>query len=276
MEVYVLDRQMQPVPLGVTGELYISGTGLARGYIKQPDLTEAAFIPSPWQSGARLYRTGDLAAWLPDGNLDYIGRIDSQVKIRGFRIEPSEIETLIAQIPGVEQAIVALQKNDMEDARLVAYFTSTGAAPNAATIRVSLRQKLPEFMIPADFVRVRQFLLTPSGKIDRRNLPNLGDIEPEIAEGYTAPRNSLEQKIADIWKEVLRREKVGINDNFFDLGGHSLLIFKVHSKLQRLGKKHIAITDLFRYPTVTSLAQFCAAGDIHKSVRQKRNAAIRA
>ena len=276
MEVYVLDRQMQPVPPGVTGELYVSGTGLARGYIKQPDLTEAAFIPSPWQSGARLYKTGDLAAWLPDGNLDYIGRIDSQVKIRGFRIEPSEIEMLIAQIPGVEQAIVALQKNDMEDARLVAYFASTGVAPNAATIRVSLRQKLPEFMIPADFVRVRQFLLTPSGKIDRRNLPNLGDIEPEIAEGYTAPRNSLEQKIADIWKEVLRREKVGINDNFFDLGGHSLLIFKVHGKLQRLGKKHITITDLFRYPTVTSLAQFCAAGDIHKSVRQKRNAATRA
>ena len=111
---------MQPVPPGVTGELYVSGTGLARGYIKQPDLTEAAFIPSPWQSGARLYKTGDLAAWLPDGNLDYIGRIDSQVKIRGFRIEPSEIEMLIAQIPGVEQAIVALQKNDMEDARLVA------------------------------------------------------------------------------------------------------------------------------------------------------------
>ena len=276
MEVYVLDRQMQPVPPGVTGELYIGGTGLARGYVKQPDLTEMAFIPSPWQSGARLYKTGDLAAWLPDGNLDYLGRVDSQAKIRGFRIEPGEIETLIAQIPGVEQAVVVLQKNDVQDARLVAYFTSTSVAPNAATIRASLRQKLPEFMMPADFIRVRRFLFTPSGKIDRRNLPNLGNIERGIPDGYAAPRNSVEQKIADIWKEVLRREKVGINDNFFDLGGHSLLIFKVHGKLQRLGKKHIAITDLFRYPTVTSLAQFCAAVDVQKSVRQKPKAATRA
>ena len=258
-ETYLLDGDLQPVPIGVPAELYIGGPGLARGYLNHPELTAERFIVHPFSSapGARLYRTGDLARFLPDGNIEFLGRADHQVKLHGFRIELGEIEAALAQHPAVDQVAVLLREDQPGDKRLVGYVVlDQEHVVTIADLRRFLHEKLPEYMVPSSVVMLDVLPLTPNGKVDRRALPEpLGRRQSE--EAFVPPQNETQQKIADIWKEVLRVEKVGIHDNFFDLGGHSLLVVKVHGKLREVFDRNLSIVDLFRFPTVASLANQC-------------------
>lgn len=258
-QIYLVDGRLEPVPIGVSGELCIGGDGLARGYLNRPELTAEKFIPDPFSEDpeARLYRTGDLARYLPDGNIEFLGRIDRQVKVRGFRIELEEIEAVLAQHPGVRETVVLAREDVPGDKRLVAYLVACQQpvlTPN--NLRDFLREKLPEYMVPSVFVVLDAFPLTPNGKVDRRALPAPDNLRPNLETAYVAPRTEVERTIATLWGEVLRIEKVGTHDNFFDLGGHSLLLVKVHTKLQDFFDKEISIVDLFKYPTLNALAKF--------------------
>ena len=274
-EVYVLDAQMQPLPEGVPGELYIGGTGLARGYLNRPALTAERFVPNPfWKdeggrirdedsgfrlppSAFRLYRTGDRARWR-SGVLDYLGRNDRQVKLRGFRIEPGEIEALIGRDPRV--ADVAALLRDGDDPQLAAYIVPASGDVNDTTLlsdlRASLRQQVPEYMAPTAWMLLERLPLTANGKLDMRALPDpqrLGSGAP-----FQAPRSELEQRIAAVWRAVLNVEQVGVADNFFDIGGHSLLLVQVHSQLREQFPQ-LALLDLFQHPTIGALAQYVSA-----------------
>jgi amino acid adenylation domain-containing protein len=259
-QLYVLDQQCQPVPAGVRGELYIGGAGVARGYIHCPELTAEKFIPHPFseQPGARLYRTGDLARYLPDGNMEYLGRIDSQVKVRGFRIEPGEIEAVLSQHESVREAVVIAKEDELtRDKQLIAYLSSVpGQIPTVGELRTFLKMKLPEYMIPASFTFLETMPLTTSGKVDRRVLPQASGERPEVGQDYVAPRTEVQKRIAAIWREVLGMEKVGVHDNFFDLGGNSLLMVRVLSKLLGDFSGKISMLDLFKHTTVDGLAKF--------------------
>jgi acyl-CoA synthetase (AMP-forming)/AMP-acid ligase II len=274
---YILDAALRVVPVGVVGELYIGGAGLARGYHGQPGLTAERFVPDPFSvvSGGRLYRTGDLARWQADGTIEYVGRVDDQVKIRGFRIEPGEIEAVLqahAAItaaavvardagPGAGQAIGPGGGSSVgsgeafHDTRLVAYLvTNQNPPPSHSELRSFLHEKLPDYMVPALFVRLDALPLAPNGKVDRRALPVPESWRPESEAEYVAPRTEMQRIIATIWQEILHVEQVGIHDNFFDLGGHSLLMTKVwHTLCTRL-HKDLAMLDLFQYPTIHALA----------------------
>jgi len=236
VEVYLLDRHLRPVPLGVAGELYLGGAGLARGYQNRPALTAECFIPHPFgrSPGGRLYRTGDVARYRNDGRLEFLGRSDDQVKIRGFRIEPGEIEAILAQHPAVAQAVVVAQ-GEAEHARLVAYAVAKPRvpSPSPADLRRFLKARLPEYLVPTGLVWLETLPLTPNGKLDRRRLPPWGEDPRALSEaGYVAPESETEQRIARIWQEVLHLEQVGVQDNFFDLGGNSLLLAQANNKLQ--------------------------------------------
>ena len=257
-QVYVLDKQLQPLPIGVSGELYISGAGLARGYLNRPELTEERFIANPFSNEprAQLYKTGDLARYLPDGNLEFLGRTDNQVKIRGFRIELGEIEAILDRHPGVRQSVVAVWE-EQENKRLVAYVVpNKQKQPSVSDLRDFLREKRPEYMVPGAFVFLKALPLMSNGKVNRQSLPAPNQARPELAETFVAPRNEVEQTLAAIWQEMLQVEKVGVNDNFFELGGHSLLVVQVHSKLQGVFNRSLSITDLFKYPTIGTLASY--------------------
>jgi len=256
-QVYVLDQHQQPVPVGVPGELYIGGAGLARGYLNQPQLTsEFILSPLPEVSG-RLYKTGDRVRYLPDGNLEFLGRLDHQVKIRGYRIEPGEIEALLKQQPAVREAIVLAREDQPGDQRLVAYVgLNPGAACGSDDLRRYLRSKLPEYLVPANFVLLKRLPLTPNGKVDRQALPAPDSLRPELAATYIAPGDEIEQAIARIWQAALRLDQVGLHDNFFDLGGHSLLLVQVHQQLRQCFEQEISISGLFQYPTVSALADY--------------------
>jgi amino acid adenylation domain-containing protein len=248
-ELYALDGNMEPVPPGVVGELYIGGAGVARGYLNRPELTLAKFVADPFSGrpGARLFRTGDLVRLLPDGNLDFLGRMDTQVKIRGYRIELGEIESVLAHFPGVEEAAAAVSAG-----QLAAYFTSRGPAPAIAEIRRYLVDRLPAYMVPAFFVALDAFPLTPNGKIDRAALP-----APEVARAsslFIAPREPLELKIAAVWERVLGIRPVGVKDNFFDLGGHSLLAVRLAALLEKETGQRVPLANILRGPTVEQLA----------------------
>ncbi|MDI9701299.1 non-ribosomal peptide synthetase, partial [Burkholderia cenocepacia] len=222
--LYLLDAHQQPVPIGVPGELYIGGAGVARGYLNRPELTAERFLSDPFsdQPNARLYRTGDLVRWLPDGNIEYLGRNDFQVKIRGFRIELGEIETQLALHPGVRDVAVIAREDSPGDRRLVAYLCTRDHSPvDIEALRTHLRGQLPEYMVPAAFVWMEQLPLTPNGKLDRRALP-APDLSALQVREYEAPVGDTEQAIARIWAALLNVEQVGRHDNFFDLGGHSL------------------------------------------------------
>jgi amino acid adenylation domain-containing protein len=275
-QVYLLDHQLQPVPVGVTGELYIGGAGLARGYLNRSQLTAERFIPNPYFSKTplasnqkletRLYRSGDFARYLPDGNIEFIGRVDRQVKLRGFRIELGEIESLICQYPHVQQAVVVLQEQHKGNQRLVAYVVlKSQNTLTTGELRKFLTQKLPEYMIPSAFVILKALPLTPNGKVDFHALPEPDTYSRELAATYQPPQTELEQTIATIWQELLNVEKVGINDNFFELGGHSLLLVQIHSKLQKTINQALSITDLFAYPTISSLAKYLTQQHNEKS-----------
>jgi amino acid adenylation domain-containing protein len=257
-QIYLLDSHLQPVPVGVPGELHIGSVGLARGYLNCPDLTATRFIPNPFSSkpGSRLYKTGDLARFMPGGDIDYLGRIDHQVKVRGFRIELGEVESVLGQYQGVRDVVLLAKGDTLGDSRIVAYVVPEGnAVLNINELRQHLNERLPEYMVPASFVMLEALPLTSNGKVDRRALLQLNGSNQESELEYIAPRNETEQIIAAIWQDALQTEKVGIDDNFFDLGGHSLLMVGVHNKLKERFKKDLPIADLFKHPTVRLLTQ---------------------
>lgn len=258
-QMYVLDEAMTPVALGTAGELWIGGDGVTRGYWHRPDLTDERFKPDPFVTpdraapwGARLYRTGDLVRKRGDGKFDFLGRADHQVKIRGYRIELGEIEAVLEAQPGVNQAVVMAREDSPGDVRLVAYLT--GAAHEAA-LRAELAVLLPEHMVPAHFVTLASFPLTPNRKVDRKALPAPGASAPK-AETFIAPETGVEAQLAAIWQRVLGVPKVGAKDNFFALGGHSLLAVQAHREIRDgLGMAKLSITDIFRFPTLEALAR---------------------
>jgi amino acid adenylation domain-containing protein len=256
-QCYILDAQGEPVPAGVTGELYIGGDGLARGYLNQPKLTDEKFVPNPFRgSGERMYRTGDLARYRNNGEIECLGRIDHQVKIRGYRIELGEIEAVLAEHPSVAQAVTIAREDAPGDIRLVAYLTARAQATiDVGELRELLRSRLPEYMVPSAFVVLEAVPLNPSGKVDRKALPAPESARPSQAAAYEPPRTETEARIAAIWKEVLRVDQVGKYDNFFDLGGHSLLLIKVQGALEQEFGRKIAVVELFRCPTIDALAR---------------------
>ncbi|HEY7490704.1 MAG TPA: amino acid adenylation domain-containing protein, partial [Candidatus Tectomicrobia bacterium] len=225
-QLYLLDTQLHPVPIGVPGELYIGGASLARGYLNRPELTAGVFIPHPFSAapGARLYKTGDLARYLPDGTMAFLGRLDNQVKLRGYRIEPGEIETTLEHHPAIRQAVVVAPEDTSGDRRLVAYCVPhAGSLPDMHAWRSFLHTTLPDYMVPAAFVVLDALPLTPHGKVDRQMLPAPDQARPFLSEAFVAPRTPMEELLAGIWASVLGVEAVGSQDNFFALGGHSLL-----------------------------------------------------
>jgi amino acid adenylation domain-containing protein len=263
VQTYVLDDRCRPVPVGVVGEIYIGGEGLARGYLKRPAQTAERFLPHPFSldPGARVYATGDLARYLPDGNLEFLGRRDHQVKVRGYRVEPGEIEAALLGHPAVREAVAIVT----DERRVSAYLTvSRPLAPTTEELRDFLRARLPEYMLPSQFVLLDQMPLGANGKLDRSALPALVASRPTLAAAYAAPQTPLEQTIAEVWREFLRLETVGVNDVFFELGGHSLLLVLMHERLQeRLGRE-VPITELFKFPTVRALAQHLGGIPAHK------------
>lgn len=257
-QIYLLDRHLQLVPIGVPGELHAGGDGLARGYFKRPELTAERFIRHPFSDvpGARLYKTGDWARYRVDGNIELIGRLDHQVKIRGFRIELGEIEAALSQHPAIQQAVVVAREDVPGDKRLVAY---TVAQPSqmlkASDLRSYLKAKLPDYMVPSAFVSLEALPLTPNGKVDRRALP---DPDYSGSELFVAPRTQLEEVVAACWSQMLRVERVGIHNDFFDLGGHSLLAMQVISRLRTIVQVEVSLRSFFEAPTVAQLAETIA------------------
>ncbi|HST60795.1 MAG TPA: amino acid adenylation domain-containing protein, partial [Longimicrobium sp.] len=248
--VRVLDAGMQPVPMGVAGELYAGGAGLALGYLNQPERTAETFVADPYRPGARLYRTGDRVRWRADGTLAFLGRVDTQVKVRGFRVEPGEIEAVLRAWPDVREAAVVVREDEPGDRRLVAYVAGEVAADE---VREHLRGRLPEHMLPGAIVRLDALPLTANGKLDRKALP-----APDLAsaeEAYVAPRTPAEEVLAGIWAEVLRLERVGVTESFFELGGHSLLAVRMVSRVQQVFGVEVPLRALFEGPTVAELTR---------------------
>ena len=253
--IYIVNDQLQLCPLNVTGEICIGGQGLARGYLHLPELTEEKFIQNPLSSkdGERIYKTGDLGCWLPDGNIEYLGRKDDQVKIRGYRIELDEIVSVLQQSGLMRQAVVLARENKDGGKQLVGYGVPDGAFDREALI-IYLKSKLPEYMVPTLWVELQSLPLTPNGKIDKKALPDF-DPGEVLNENYVVPRNETERIMAEIWEEVLEVEKVGMNNNFFELGGHSLMILKLASRVRKLGLQ-IEVKDFFKYQTIEEQSNF--------------------
>ncbi|AEI67145.1 non-ribosomal peptide synthetase [Corallococcus macrosporus] len=252
---YVLDDAMRPVPVGVPGELYVGGDGLAVGYVGRPELTAERFVPSPYGDGERLYRTGDMVRWLGNGTLEFLGRGDTQVKVRGYRIELGEVEAALAQHAGVNEAVVVAREDASEGKRLVAYVTvHDGTALEPSALRAHVKQRLPEYMVPSAYVVLQTLPLTPNGKVDRKALPAPAT-EGTAIETYVAPRTATEQKLAAIFSEVLNVERVGLEADFFELGGHSLLATQLVSRVRDALGFALPLRDIFESPTVEKLAQ---------------------
>lgn len=257
-QLYVLDSNARPLPVGVPGELHIAGMGLARGYLNRPDLTAEKFIPNPFspEEGARLYKSGDLVRFLPDGNIEFLGRIDHQVKVRGFRIELGEIESVLDDHPDIRDVVAVVREDKPGDKRIVAYLISNGEAElTVGELRTYLRDRLPDYMIPSAFMTLDEFPLTPNGKIDKKALPAPDQSRPELESEYVAPRNEIEEKLAKICVELLTVEKVGIYDNFFELGGHSLLATQFISHIREEFDVELPLRTLFETPTVAELGE---------------------
>jgi acyl carrier protein len=256
----VLDAALRPLPVGTPGELYIGGVQVARGYQGRAAMTAERFVPDPFsgERGARLYRTGDRARWRADGAIEYLGRLDFQVKVRGFRIELGEIEAVLRQHESVADCVVVARAETAET-RLVAYVVG---GVEAEALRAHVRRSLPEYMVPTAFVELEALPLTPNGKLDRKALP-----APEYAsaeERYVAPRTPAEEVLAEIWAEVLRLERVGVHDNFFDLGGHSLLIMRLLARIQATFDLELSIRTVFSMPTLEAMA-----GEIERRIYEE-------
>ena len=257
--IYILDRERQPVPVGVPGELHIGGAGLARGYLGLPELTAEKFIPDALSetAGSRLYCTGDLARLLADGSVEFLGRTDHQVKIRGFRIETGEIEAALIQNPAVGEAVAVAREDTPGDKRLVAYVVPAQSHnPTVSELRLYLREQLPDYMVPSVVILLESFPRTPNGKLDRKSLPAPDRARPRLEEVFVPPSSPAEEIVAGIWAEMLGLDQVGAQDNFFDLGGHSLLAVRIQSRLSKEFQRQIPLLRLFQYPTVSALAQF--------------------
>ena len=281
--LYIVDANLQPVPAGVAGELYIGGIGVARGYWKRESLNAERFVADVFsaESGACMYRTGDLVRYLPDGNLEFVGRIDNQVKVRGFRIELGEIEAVLNQQPQVREAVVVVREDVPGDKRLVAYVVVEGGGVELIErLREQLRASLPDYMMPSAFVTLEGLPLTPNGKVDRKALP-APERESQVSTAYAAPGSELEQQLVAVWQEVLGAEKVGVDDNFFDLGGNSLLVTRVHARIKPLFEREVRVVDLFQYPTIRLLAEhfglaeapdLSVRSDVHERARKQQRA----
>jgi natural product biosynthesis luciferase-like monooxygenase protein len=254
-QLYVLDDRMRAVPVGTVGDLWIGGKGVVRGYHDRAEMTADRFVVDPFRPGQRLYRTGDLARWLPDGTLDFLGRSDFQVKIRGHRIELGEIETVLGSQAGVHEAVVVAREDRPGDVRLVAYYTQPPGAAGLSPVQLeaALESQLPATMVPSTFVLLDAFPLTPNGKVDRKALPAPSATAP-VRRTLEPPGSDLERSLAELWEELLGGGSVGVDDNFFDLGGHSLLAVQLQRRVRALTGKPVGLTDVFRYPTIRTLA----------------------
>lgn len=259
-QMYVLDSALKPVPAGVSGDLYIGGIQLVRGYHNRPELTKEKFIENPFSdiknTGTYIYKTGDIARYLPDGNLEYLGRADTQIKLRGYRIELGEIESVLSEYPGVKNVTVVAREFNPDDKRLVAYIVSSNEENlQAPDIRKFLKSKLPDYMVPGDYISLQVMPLTPSGKVDQKALPAPETIRESESNNYSEPRDELELQLVKIWEKVLGVKPIGITDNFFDLGGHSLLALRLFGYIEKLTGKKLALSTLFNYPTIEELSK---------------------
>ncbi len=276
-ELYILDSRQQPVPVGGPGELIIGGRGVARGYLHRPELTAERFIAHPIRgaAGGRVYRTGDLAKFRPDGTVEFLGRLDHQVKVRGYRIELGEIEAALLHHPSLREAVVLAREDAPGDVRLVAYLVLVAHhSPTSAELKSHLRDRLPDYMLPAHFVTLVALPQTPNGKVDRKALPAPDVTHTPAAQVYVPPTGDIEQQITAVWIEVLNLPQVGTRDNFFDLGGHSLLAVQVHRKLRDVLRRDLSITDIFRFPTIQSLAaHLCDNGIDNEAAQQGKDRA---
>ncbi|RKG86188.1 non-ribosomal peptide synthetase, partial [Corallococcus sp. CA053C] len=254
--LYVLDALLRPLPVGLPGELFVGGPGVARGYLGRPDLTAERFVPHPFASspGERLYRTGDRVRWLPSGSLEFLGRLDSQVKLRGFRIEPAEVSSLLREHPSVLDAFTLLREDTPGVQRLVAYVVPRDEAPEDSSLRAMLKARLPEYMVPAAFVFLDLLPLTSNGKLDPRALPVPG-LSPAWASVQVPPRNTVEELLVGMWAELLGVERVGIHDDFFDLGGHSLSATQLVARIRAVFDVDVSLQELFDLTTVARLAE---------------------
>lgn len=269
LRVYVVDSDMNPVPIGVPGELLIGGIGLARGYFDRPDLTAEKFIPNPWGDypGDRLYRSGDLVRYLSNGQIEFLGRIDHQVKIRGLRVELGEIESVLLSYEHVENAVVLARRDKTGETRLAAYYISTNneELPYEA-IADFMKKKLPPYMVPSTFMKLKEFPLTQNGKIDRKSFPDPFFKQNMTRSNIVKPKNEIERTIAEAWRKVLNINQVSVNDNFFEIGGHSLMMVKLHALLEQSLKKELSVVELFQYPTIASQAKFLSKGNNDEQV----------
>jgi amino acid adenylation domain-containing protein len=271
--IYIMDDHLQPVPIGVPGEVYIGGVMVAQGYLNHPEMTHGKFIPDPFnpelfpgEKEARIYKTGDLARFHADGNMEYLGRIDHQVKLRGFRIELGEIEAVLIQHPSVRDAVVALREDTPGDKRLVAYIVPPdGHQPSVRDLRAYLKEKLPEYMVPAALVTMEALPLTPNGKVDRRALRAPEWAKPHLRQEYVAPRSDIEKQLTEIWSAVLGVSQIGIYDNFFELGGHSLLATQVISRVRDTFHADLSLRRIFELPTVADLAVALVEGQARQT-----------
>ncbi|MDM8554700.1 amino acid adenylation domain-containing protein [Desulfococcaceae bacterium HSG7] len=256
-QIHILDSHLQPVPIGVPGQLYIGGDGLAREYLNRPKLTAENFIANPFSSETKacLYKTGDLARYLPDGNIKFLGRIDHQVKVRGFRIESGEIETVLRQHPAIQETVVTAHEDAPGDKRLVAYVCLAQDQLPISELRILLKQKLPDYMIPSYFIQLDKLPLTANGKVDRKALPDPLKAGTDSGVKYVAPRNKTEKVLADIWQSVLEINKAGVNDNVFDLGVHSLLLMQASARISMALGVSLSLNHFYHYPTITALAK---------------------
>jgi amino acid adenylation domain-containing protein len=264
---YVLDQHLEPVPVGVPGELYLGGSGLARGYLGQPALTAERFVPDPFgatdggSAGGRLYRTGDRVRWRSDGALEFLGRMDDQIKLRGFRVEPSEIEAALCRHPMVRKCAVVV-RDDLPGGRALVAYVAPGSASDRLVpeIRSYLRDRIPLYMMPAAFVVLDDLPLSPNGKVARRALPPPNGVRPEQDAFFVPPHTPVEKALAEIWQDLLAIDRVGVDDNFFDLGGHSLLALRLFAEIERTFERRLPISTLFEAPTVGKLAQIIVRG----------------
>jgi acyl carrier protein len=267
MRLYILDRELEPAPIGVRGELLIAGVGLARGYWGRPDLTAEKFIPDLFDgSGGRLYRTGDLGRYSPAGCIEFAGRIDHQIKIRGYRIEPAEIEGVLMQAPSIRECIVIARGDESSEKRLVAYLVvEEGFSGTILELRQFLRQRLPAYLVPSSFVVLDSLPLSPNGKVDRNALPAPGEQDVELGGVYVAPGTPIEQDVAGILREALGVKDVGIYDDFFALGGHSLLATRVINRVNSAFQVELPIRALFDTPTVSGIVAAIIESQVERS-----------
>jgi aryl carrier-like protein len=256
-QIYLLDSHRLPVPTGAQGEIFIGGDGVARGYFKRNALTAEKFIHDPFSTkpDARIYGTGDTGYYLPDGTVMCGGRVDQQVKLRGYRIELGEIESILSRHPSIAAAVVAVKGDPGGGQRLVAYWVGrNGASVAASELRAFLAQPLPPYMLPSSFVQLQELPLTPNGKIDRKRLPEPDSARPDLDKTFTAPRTPIEEALAAAWSDVLKIEPIGIHDNFFALGGHSLSAMQVIARLRRDFDAPITVASFFEHPTIEEFA----------------------